>query len=184
MRTKLNKINQGFTIVETLIVLAIAALIITIVLIAVPDLQRASRNTNILHDAQNIASGIQEYEGNNSGEIPTQTTYGQQSSSVFTGGVLEIGTNSGAEATAHAQPSDVIFWENAAAGPITFDSLGTGATASSVGVGGVFIDNAMDCGSWTAGTGFSLNADQRAVAILYPIEGSSSGTSSIGCITE
>ena len=48
MHTKLKKINEGFTIVETLIVLAIAALIITIVLIAVPALQRSAATPLIL----------------------------------------------------------------------------------------------------------------------------------------
>ena len=70
MYLRLKKLEEGFTIVETLIVLAIAALIITIVLIAVPDLQRSARNSNMLHDAQNVASAVQNYESNNQGATP------------------------------------------------------------------------------------------------------------------
>ncbi len=39
--------NEGFTIIEVMIVLAIAALILIIVLLAVPALQRNSKNTTL-----------------------------------------------------------------------------------------------------------------------------------------
>jgi prepilin-type N-terminal cleavage/methylation domain-containing protein len=43
---KLLKNEQGFTIIEVMIVLVIAAVIMLIVFLAVPALQRNSRNTN------------------------------------------------------------------------------------------------------------------------------------------
>ena len=55
MLTKLQKRNtEGFTIIEVMIVLAIAALILLIVLLAVPALQRQFRNTAIKNDASSV----------------------------------------------------------------------------------------------------------------------------------
>ena len=45
MLNRTKKHRSGFTIIEIMIVLAIAGLIMLIVFLAVPALQRASRNT-------------------------------------------------------------------------------------------------------------------------------------------
>ncbi len=72
MLSKLKKSNnKGFTIIEVMIVLAIAGLIILIVLLAVPALQRNGRNTAIKNDASAITAGIAEYASNNDGALPT-----------------------------------------------------------------------------------------------------------------
>lgn len=71
MKMKLQKQEKGFTIIEVLIVLAIAGLIILIVFLAVPALQRNSRNTAIKADVQNLLGGISEYQSNNNGKVPT-----------------------------------------------------------------------------------------------------------------
>jgi prepilin-type N-terminal cleavage/methylation domain-containing protein len=68
-QTKL-KDQKGFTIIEVLIVLAIAGLILLIVFLAVPALQRNSRNTQRKNDVQNILGGLSEYVNNNSGQLP------------------------------------------------------------------------------------------------------------------
>ena len=52
------KREQGFTIVEVMIVLAIAAVILLIVLLAVPALQRNSRNTQRNNDVATTASAV------------------------------------------------------------------------------------------------------------------------------
>jgi prepilin-type N-terminal cleavage/methylation domain-containing protein len=66
-----SKTNGGFTIIEVLIVLAIAGLILLIVFLAVPALQRNSRNTSMKNDVQNVLGGIAEYQGANNGVLPT-----------------------------------------------------------------------------------------------------------------
>jgi len=70
-----NHVNQkksaGFTIIEVLIVLAIAGLILLIVFLAVPALQRNSRNTSIKSDVQNVLGGIAEFKAANNGQMPT-----------------------------------------------------------------------------------------------------------------
>ncbi|MBC7581996.1 type II secretion system protein, partial [Aeromicrobium sp.] len=65
-----NRKQEGFTIIEVLIVLAIAGLIIAIVLLAVPALQRNGRNTAMKTDANAIAGGVSEFKSNNEGRLP------------------------------------------------------------------------------------------------------------------
>jgi prepilin-type N-terminal cleavage/methylation domain-containing protein len=75
MLAKLKKPNnRGFTIIEVMIVLAIAGLIILIVLLAVPALQRSGRNTAIKSDASSVAAAVSEYESNNDGTPPKSAT--------------------------------------------------------------------------------------------------------------
>lgn len=62
--------SKGFTIIEVLIVLAIAGLIILIVFLAVPALQRTSRNTQRKNDASRLSALINEHVSNNAGVLP------------------------------------------------------------------------------------------------------------------
>ena len=65
---KLNRKSQeGFTIIEVMIVLAIAGLIMLIVFMAVPALQRTSRNTQRKNDASMIVAAINECLSNHNG---------------------------------------------------------------------------------------------------------------------
>ena len=70
MKNQLRKLNQGFTIIEVLIVLAIAGLILAIVFLAVPALQRNSRNTSIRSDSASVLAGVNDYVANNNGALP------------------------------------------------------------------------------------------------------------------
>jgi prepilin-type N-terminal cleavage/methylation domain-containing protein len=60
MQRPLNK--QGFTIIEILIVLAIAGLIMMFVFLAVPTLERNTRNAERKHDASLIATNRELYD--------------------------------------------------------------------------------------------------------------------------
>lgn len=71
MLKKLRQQSKGFTIVEVLIVLAIAGLILLIVFLAVPALQRNNRNTQRSNDAAIVLGGIQESINANNGQLPT-----------------------------------------------------------------------------------------------------------------
>jgi prepilin-type N-terminal cleavage/methylation domain-containing protein len=62
--------SEGFTIIEVMIVLAIAGLILLIVFLAVPALQRNSRNTQRKNDAAGIAGAVSNYFSNNGGSSP------------------------------------------------------------------------------------------------------------------
>jgi prepilin-type N-terminal cleavage/methylation domain-containing protein len=70
-KSNLKKADRGFTIIEVMIVLAIAGLILLIVFLAVPALQRNSRNTQRKDDSSHLASLISEWESNNAGQTPT-----------------------------------------------------------------------------------------------------------------
>jgi len=63
MKTKLTK-QQGFTIIEVLIVLAIAALIMVVVFLAVPGLQRQQRNNQQRSEARNLLAAYAEVSTN------------------------------------------------------------------------------------------------------------------------
>jgi prepilin-type N-terminal cleavage/methylation domain-containing protein len=71
------KRQQGFTIIEILIVLAIAAVILLIVFLAVPSLQRNSRNTQRKNDVSTLLGGMSEFASNNAGAFPTTWAAGQ-----------------------------------------------------------------------------------------------------------
>jgi prepilin-type N-terminal cleavage/methylation domain-containing protein len=74
MTNKNLKRDDGFTIIEVLIVLAIAGLIMLIVFLAVPALQRNARNTSRKSDVGSLASAFSEYVDNNDGALPASCT--------------------------------------------------------------------------------------------------------------
>ena len=63
--------QEGFTIIEVMLVLAIAALIFLMVFVALPALQRGQRDTARKNDVQNIAAAVTQYTSNNRGKSPT-----------------------------------------------------------------------------------------------------------------
>ena len=74
MLDRLKKDNKGFTIIEVLIVLAIAGLIMLIVFLAVPALQRNQRNNARNSDASRIAAAISECLANRNGQTASCDT--------------------------------------------------------------------------------------------------------------
>jgi prepilin-type N-terminal cleavage/methylation domain-containing protein len=69
-----SKRAEGFTIIEVMIVLAIAGLIMVIVFIAVPQLQRNQRDNARQNIVNRVEAEIQTYGGNNQGVYPFLTT--------------------------------------------------------------------------------------------------------------
>ncbi len=69
MLRKIRKLSQGFTIIEVLIVLAIAGLIMVVVFLAVPALQRNQRNQAQRTEANNLLAAYQEISNNKGGAI-------------------------------------------------------------------------------------------------------------------
>lgn len=144
MSYKNRKANAGFTIIEVLIVLAIAGLILLIVFLAVPALQRNSRNTSIKNDVQNVVGGVSEFQGANSGRMP-QSVSG-------TGTVTYALTTGGNSTTINIQGSTVVSSTNAA------------PAAAAPALGTVVVSLGYRCDG---------TASARAVAALYSIETSS-----------
>jgi prepilin-type N-terminal cleavage/methylation domain-containing protein len=59
------KQRKAFTIIEVVLVLAIAGLIFLMVFIALPALQRSQRNTRRRQDMARIATAVNDYQANN-----------------------------------------------------------------------------------------------------------------------
>ena len=67
----MKKTNKGFTIIEVVLVLAIAGLIFLIVFLALPALQKSQRDTQRRSDIGRLIAGVQSYQANNSGKLTT-----------------------------------------------------------------------------------------------------------------
>lgn len=92
--------QKGFTIIEVLIVLAIGGLILLIVFLAVPALQRNARNTTLKNDASALAGGFSEYNSNNNGALPASISQ--------SGAVVTIGATGTAQSKAKVNGSTVV----------------------------------------------------------------------------
>lgn len=170
MFKNIKKRTEGFTIVETLIVLAIAGLIILIVLLAVPALQRNSRNTNAKSDASAVAGAMTEYASNNNGSLPFLPAGAvTNSSGVVTFCDASPCTANAVKSTAKVQGSDVI---SVLASGVPVTGAGVGKLAS----GSIVVVPQTECGG---------NASSRSVAVYYALEdgsGTISGGSTNDCV--
>ena len=69
--SNLLKKEKGFTLIEIVLVLAIAGLILVIVFLAVSGAQRARRDTQRKNDASRVAALVTSLAANKSGNLPT-----------------------------------------------------------------------------------------------------------------
>ena len=71
-----NNNKKGFTIIEVVLVLAIAGLIFLMVFIALPALQRSQRNTQRENDIARFMTAINDYRTQNGNKTPFQKADG------------------------------------------------------------------------------------------------------------
>lgn len=135
----------GFTIIEVLIVLAIAGLIMLVVFLAVPALQRNSRNTQYRNEASQLLTAYSEVSSNNGGSVLTDSDASTVLAAVKTKNITTL--HIGAGATGGTAPST---------GETDEALIRTGAKCSSPS-------------SFTTSTGST-----RQVAILFNVETASS----------
>ena len=64
------KKDKGFTIIEVVLVLAIAGLIFLIVFLALPQLQRSRRDTQRKNDTGRMLAALESRAGNTNGDYP------------------------------------------------------------------------------------------------------------------
>lgn len=147
MLKKLRKQQKGFTIIEVLIVLAIAGLILLIVFLAVPALQRNSRNTQRRNDVAGILGAVSEYANNNNGSFPASGTFNTQ--------FVNANPKTGYYTTA----GNVTWTLNAAAA----------APADPADLDKVVVANFSKC---NGGASTTTGATNRSTIALYDIEGS------------
>ena len=137
--------KKGFTIIEVLIVLAIAGLIMVVVFLAVPALQRNGRNTAIKNDASAIVAGVSEFSSNNDGQIPTNAGSSQAAATVTIAGAAAT-----TPAEAKVQASTQLSW-----------------TTDPTTAGQIRIAYGEKCNSSTA---LATTGNPRSTAVKYLIE--------------
>lgn len=74
-----NTNKKGFTIIEVVLVLAIAGLIFMMVFIALPALQRSQRDTQRSNDIARVQTALNQFQANNRGALPFVTKGGTAS---------------------------------------------------------------------------------------------------------
>lgn len=161
------KDQKGFTIIEVLIVLAIAGLILLIVFLAIPALQRNSRNTQRRTDVSALGGAINEFVANNAGAPPT---------------VAQV-TGSGA-AVANAKlgyytPATSDVFGNNTGTPTSTVTTTSGATPSATVLtkDSVIIWIGYDCSAGAAAA--PVAASGRSIAIEFATE--TGGTPTVQC---
>jgi prepilin-type N-terminal cleavage/methylation domain-containing protein len=191
MLKKLKKSDQdGFTIIEVMIVLAIAALILLIVFLAVPALQRSSRNTQRKNDAANISSQISSLESNNNGKLPSGVAAGGSSGSDTS--KLEIcssgGNSVGSTSSTCASVSGTSDSETVNLGYYTSDNIafadatssGLSGGSSTISISGTTSTKKPDQLAVITGATCNGNSvavgNSRQIAIVYWIEGGTNGS--------
>lgn len=132
-----NKIQQGFTIIEVIIVLVIAAIIMLAVFLVVPQLQRTQRNNRAQTVARQAFTAAEQYAANNNGAYPT--TVAQLEAST---GTLKNGANAQYVIKADAAPTT-----------LTDLSMSTGG-ATPVAV--VCSNSSDGTSAWTGGAKFKI----------------------------
>jgi prepilin-type N-terminal cleavage/methylation domain-containing protein len=109
MLSKLKKSKgEGFTIIEVMIVLAIAGLILLIVFLAIPALQRNSRNTQRKNDAAAYTAAYSEDVNNNNGVAALGQAAGNAVKAVKAGQLTTIDYNVAAAGAMASIPSPMV----------------------------------------------------------------------------
>lgn len=101
----IQKQQKGFTIIEVVLVLAIAALIFLMIFIALPALQRGQRDTARKNDANAMASALGTYRSNTNGKLPGDATEFTGFLTQYVDGLSQYapdGANPDVEMVAHA----------------------------------------------------------------------------------
>ncbi len=76
MNAQINNTKKGFTIIEVVLVLAIAGLIFLMVFIALPALQRSQRDQARKNDVSIASAAVTSFTSNNRGTFPTTAQLG------------------------------------------------------------------------------------------------------------
>jgi len=153
---KTNDKRQGFTIIEVVLVLAIAGLIFLVVFLALPALQRSQRDTQRKSDLGRFMSQLNNYQSNHQGNIPT-------------------GTGSGAWDTAFVTPyltnNGQTFNDPQSASTYTVNVVGSTipATAPTVATSNIYVYTNARCDA-TATSGLNTGNGTRSVAALIGVE--------------
>jgi prepilin-type N-terminal cleavage/methylation domain-containing protein len=146
--------SEGFTIIEVMIVLAIAGLILLIVFLAVPALTRNAHNTSIKNDVAGILGAVNEYSNNNNG------TKAPNNAAALSGTTVTIGASCGTPGANCATAS--------VSNNITSVTVVSTVPGTSPAIGTVNIITGATCSGNTPTT---TGATGRSVAAYFKLEG-------------
>jgi prepilin-type N-terminal cleavage/methylation domain-containing protein len=156
MLKKLKKSDSGFTIIEVMIVLAIAGLILLIVFLAVPALQRSSRNSQRKADVGRVGSAATTVVSNGNGQMSALTR---------TALVNEVGSN-------------LSYYDFSVAANLVVNVEASGGSASAVTSKDVVdVEGNAKC------NGTAATYAARQIAVLYAVESGGATPTSI-CIDQ
>lgn len=164
--------TKGFTIIEVLIVLAIAGLILLIVFLAVPALQRSARNTQRKNDVAAVASAVANYISNNNGVLPDYASPGTGGGgiSVDVGCKVPAGGGPTGCSGTNIENAKLGFYTNPAANVKFYTSPPGGGSLPTTEQ--IWIIDGYTCNGTTLGT-----ANARTAALLYATESGPSSAS-------
>ena len=149
--------TKGFTIIEVVLVLAIAGLIFLVVFLALPALQRGQRDTQRKQDMGKLMSQVVAYQSNNQGVLPGNPTPANWDGS-FKSSYLTVNS------TPYADPS------NGATYTITQATAAPSALIAPA-VANIIIYPGMTCGG-TNGVQGTFSATSRTfAAAIYQEQG-------------
>jgi prepilin-type N-terminal cleavage/methylation domain-containing protein len=147
--------TKGFTIIEVVLVLAIAGLIFLVVFLALPALQRGQRDTQRKTDLGKLMSQVTSYQSNTQGSLPNGSW-----NSTFKSNYL---TANGGQ---FADPS------NGATYTITQQTGTTGAgAAGSITAGNIWVYPGVTCANVAAGDGTISTTSRTFAAIIFQEQG-------------
>jgi prepilin-type N-terminal cleavage/methylation domain-containing protein len=147
-----NRKEKGFTIIEVLIVLAIAGLILLVVFLAVPALQRNARNTSRKEDVASILGGFSEYTNNNNGNLPASINVAN--------GTLTIGATG-----SNQVPVSLGYYTTVTMATYTANGNNNTTTTDTV-----VVVTGAECDPDAADIGKPIAAAARSIAAIYTAE--------------
>lgn len=155
--------QKGFTIIEVVLVLAIAALIFLMVFIALPALQRNTRDQERKETVGKVASAITTYQSNKRGEQPTT---GQQIAGYVDGknGTDSAGVAFEGQTGASSDSDDTVVGNNYVV------RVGDDATTGNgnAGLNVVQVITGVKCNS--TGDGRGSGGSKRSAAVMIRME--------------
>lgn len=153
--------TKGFTIIEVVLVLAIAGLIFLVVFLALPALQRGQRDTQRKQDLGKFMSQITAYTSNNQGLLPGYNQTGATANTSwnsFVSNYLTVGNTPFADPT----NGNTYVVTQAAAAP---------GSPVTVAQGAITVYPGMTCGGANGVQGTYSNTSRTVAVIIHQEQG-------------
>ena len=159
--------KKGFTIIEVVLVLAIAGLIFLMVFIALPALQSGQRNTERKDNLSRFVASATEYASNNSGKSPFENTRTTEIDAYIKKYIISTGT----EQSQFTDPSGNVYKFVNKGFPASPTNTGIVPDTDTAGDGNVYYVNKAACDQDE--NRVRAGAGKRQFALLMMLEGGS-----------